>query len=383
MKSWLSLSALWCIGSACLAQEFKITAIERDGTIRWEGLGEHVYTLESRDGFTAPWGVVAPEGQWPIPATEWLVNGGTGWPAEGQRFYRVMAEPLSAPPEGMVRIPGGTFTMGDSFGEGWSDELPLHPVTVSAFYMGETEVTKAEWDDVYGWAVTHGYDFAMPGAGKASDHPVQDIEWYDIVKWCNARSEREGSTPCYYTSAAKTTVYRSGRVDIQNDWVRWDANGYRLPTEAEWEYAARGAAAGRRFPWSDADTITHSRANYYSYWESGHPYYPYDVNPTEGYHPDYDTGGYPYTSPVRSFAPNGYGLYDMAGNVWEWCWDWYAGYSSSPATDPRGPASGQYRVIRGGSWDYLAVLCRVAYRFNFWPDLDGILLGFRLVRTAH
>lgn len=110
------------------------------------------------------------------------------------------------------------------------------------------------------------------------------------MKWANARSEKEGLVPCYYTDDTQTTVYRTGTVDVQNDWVKWIACGYRLPTEVEWEKAARGGAAGHRYPWSATDAIDHSRANY-------------------------DSGG---TTPVGSFAPNGYGLYDMAGNVWEW-----------------------------------------------------------------
>jgi sulfatase modifying factor 1 len=174
-------------------------------------------------------------------------------------------------------------------------------------------------------------------------------------------------------------VYRSGQVEVQNDWVKWNS-GYRLPTEAEWEKAARGGASGHRFPWSDVDTITHSQANYNSYWHDGQPYYAYDVNPTEGYHPSYDNH-WPYTSPVGSFAANGYGLYDMAGNVWEWCWDWYGGfyYSSSPGSDPRGPASGSRRVYRGGGWYYDAFLCRVAGRYDYIPDLEYDSIGFRSV----
>ena len=121
------------------------------------------------------------------------------------------------------------------------------------------------------------------------------------------------------------------------------SQGYRLPTEAEWEKAARGGASGHRFPWSDADTITHSRANYYVRTQNGTNYYAYDISPTPGDHPIFNDGTLPYTSPVGSFAANGYGLYDMAGNVWEWCWDWYGLYSSGSQTDSHGPASGTYR----------------------------------------
>jgi formylglycine-generating enzyme required for sulfatase activity len=181
------------------------------------------------------------------------------------------------------------------------------------------------------------------------------INWFDMLKWCNARSEQEGRVPAYYTEANQTTVYRSGQVNVQNDWVKWTA-GYRLPTEAEWEKAARGGLSDQRFPWGN--TITHSNANYNS-----DASFAYDISPTRGNHPDYDIGGTPYTSPVGSFAPNGYGLYDMAGNVWEWSWDWFAAYSSTPQTDPRGAATGTYRVLRGGSWYYdHAASSRVTYR---------------------
>ncbi len=287
----------------------------------------------------------------------------------------VISLPASAP-AGMALIPAGSFQMGNSLDNGLY-EKPVHTVYVSAFHMDRTEVTKAKWDGVYAWAITHGYSFDFAGSGKASTHPVHTVNWYDCVKWCNARSEKEGRTPAYYTSTAKTTVYRTGQAGLQNDWVRWD-KGYRLPTEAEWEKAARGGLSGKRFPWGD--TISQTRANYYSSWSGGVPVYTYDTNPTAGNHPSYATGGAPYTSPADAFAPNGYGLYDMAGNVLEWCWDRLGGYGTSPGSDPRGPVSGSPRVIRGGSWwDGSASGCRSSSRPTRTPDHVSYDMGFRAV----
>jgi formylglycine-generating enzyme required for sulfatase activity len=286
-------------------------------------------------------------------------------------------------PSGMALIPGGSFPMGDTFNDSDDSygERPVHSVYVSEFYMDKYEVTKALWDEVRVWANANGYDLGTIGAGKAPNHPVQTVNWYDAVKWCNARSEKEGRVPAYYTSAAQTTVYRTGAVNVQNDWVKWNS-GYRLPTEAEWEKAARGGASGRRFPWGDMDTITHSRANYYSSSNN-----PYDVSPMRGYHPTFATGGQPYTSPVGYFAANGYGLYDMAGNVWEWCWDWYQSnwYSQAGATqtDPRGPLSASYgsrRVLRGVAWSDVSYSPRCAYRGDWNWGGSNNSIGFRCVR---
>jgi formylglycine-generating enzyme required for sulfatase activity len=154
------------------------------------------------------------------------------------------------PPSGMALIPAGSFTMGDTFNEGESGELPLHTVYVSAFYMDKYDVTYALWQTVYNWATNHGYSFDHAGSGKAANHPVKAVDWYDCVKWCNARSELEGRIPAYYTDAMQTTVYRTGRWDVDNSSVNWNA-GYRLPTEAEWEKTARGGASGQRFPWGN------------------------------------------------------------------------------------------------------------------------------------
>jgi len=280
--------------------------------------------------------------------------------------------PIPPAPSGMVLIPAGTFQMGSSsFREGGYFEMPVHSVYVSAFYMGQTEVTKAQWSEVYTWATAHGYSFPSDhelGRGKGENHPVQWLNWYDCVKWANARSEKDGSTPCYTVDG---TVYRVGQSDDVS--CNWTANGYRLPTEAEWEKTARGGVSGHRFSWSDSDEIQHARVNYYSSTN-----FAYDTSPTHGYNPTYATGGTPYTSPAGAFSPNGYGLVDMAGNVWEWCWDWYGSYTSSPDTDPRGVGTGSSRASRGGGWANSSSSCRVAKRGFGTPTYWHDSIGFRL-----
>ncbi|NOS70173.1 MAG: SUMF1/EgtB/PvdO family nonheme iron enzyme [Verrucomicrobia bacterium] len=281
----------------------------------------------------------------------------------------------ATPPPGMVLIPAGNFTMGNSIGDGdFSDATPIS-TTVSAFYMDVNEVSWSQWQSVYYWATNHGYGFVNAGAGKAANHPVQTLNWYDCVKWSNARSEQAGKTPVYYMDAALTVVYKTGEVTV---YANWGAQGYRLPTEAEWEKAARGGLSGQRFPWGNV--INQNLANYYGDTAS----YSYDLGPN-GYNP---IGNYPTTTPgtsqVGSFAANGYGLNDMAGNVDEWCWDWYPYPTFTPyagGTDPHGPVGPlSYRVLRGGYWNAYAAVSRCAFRGYNAPNVASYSVGFRCVR---
>lgn len=280
---------------------------------------------------------------------------------------RVLAEDGSGP-VGMVLIPGGFFTMG---GTSFSSEQPIHSVSISDFWMDRFEVTKELWDRVLTWGAANGYGIVGPAEGVAANHPVQSVSWYDVVKWCNARSAMENRTPAYYTDAAQTLIYKVGDSNLTEVMVKWTSNGYRLPTEAEWEKGARGGLVGKEYPWGSNFTGG-SQANY---GFSGDPY------------PQTTPVGYYNGSQVPAGVDmaNGYGLYDMAGNVWEWCWDWYNGgyYSTAEATmaNPRGPATGTVRVVRGGGWIFTdTAYLRCAYRDpNGVPSNRGNYYGFRCV----
>jgi formylglycine-generating enzyme required for sulfatase activity len=322
------------------------------------------FTLQSTTNLvsTAVWTAVVP-GPIAVNGNNTVTN-----PISGtQQFYR-LSQP--AIPSGMALIPAGSFTMGDTL-DGESDATPTVSVTVSAFYMDVNLVSSNQWQSVYNWATNHGYGFVNAGSGKAANHPVQTVDWYDTVKWCNARSQQDGKTPVYYMDAEWTQVYTN--AETTNLFANWTASGYRLPTEAEWEKAARGGLSGQRFPWGD--TISESQANYYGATNS----YSYDLGPN-GYNAAFTNGVVPYTSPVGYFAPNGYGLYDMAGNVWEWCWDWY-GTPYAGGSDPRGPASGSSgRVLRGGNWNSSANYTRCASRYGYNPNNVSSSVGFRCVK---
>jgi len=300
----------------------------------------------------------------------------------------------------MVLIPGGEFDMGDHLGDGGDDELPVHTVTVDSFFMGKFEITNQQYCDYLNSAILAGdikvddgivYDFKDTGYNypycdthsadtdsqidysggvfsvrTKSDRdmlsdPIVNVRWFGAAAYCNWRSQQEGYQVLY---------------DPFGPNCDFSKNGYRLPTEAEWEYAARGGnhSPYYRFPWGD--TISHSQANYRSYVCL------YDISPTRDYHPTWNDGVYPYTSPVGSFSANGYGLYDMAGNVSEWCNDWYDSnyYDYSPTSNPTGPINGTCRVLRGGGWRFVARRCLVAHRSYTWPVYRFHGPGFRVVR---
>jgi formylglycine-generating enzyme required for sulfatase activity len=214
------------------------------------------------------------------------------------------------------------------------NEGPQHQVTVKSFYMGKHEVTQREWQELMG---------NNPSNFKGDNLPVQPVNWFEVIEYCNRRSVKEGLTPCY----------RGSGNSISCDW---SANGYRLPTEAEWEYAAKGG-----------------NKNFLTYLYAGSN----NVGAVGWY--DGNSGG--ATHPVGTKAANDLGIYDLSGNVWEWCWDWYGNYGSGAQTDPAGPSSGSYRVYRGGSWGNSARHLRSSVRAYIAPSHRGSSIGFRLVRA--
>lgn len=310
---------------------------------------------------------------------EHLFNAGT------RGFFRI-----DTAPTGFAFIPQGSFEMGDSFNEGNSGERPVHTVFVSSFYMETKEVTVRKWNEVRDWGRENGYHDLPREFGKDEDHAVHSIFWQDAMKWCNARSEMEGLTPCYYADFDLTLVHRDDWLTVYHEKVNWEANGYRLPTEAEWEKAARGGLKGKRFP--NGDTLGHLWANYYSDRR-----FFYDTSLTFGWHPASSQADVPYTVPTGSLLPNHYGLYDMSGGVWEWCWDAFKDdyYAESELVDPKGPYKvWESKVLRGGSWTKNAFEARCSNRrrgwliadsdiheyseVNVWRDLND--QGFRVVR---
>jgi len=261
-------------------------------------------------------------------------------------------------PSGFVYVQGGTFTMGDHFSESDSeDELPLHSVTLSDYHIGATEVTQKEWTDIMGSNPASGY-------GLGDTYPVYYVSWYEIIKYCNLRSIAEGLTPVYtISSSTDPAVWGTVPTSTNTTWnaaiCNWSANGYRLPSEAEWEYASRGGI-------HNADNLRYSGCNL----ETDLTNYAW-----------YSANSGSSTHPVGTKLPNQLGLYDMSGNLCEWCWDWYGSYTSDSVTNPYGTTTGSYRVGRGGVWYAIALHCRVVDRFYSFPYYSNFPLGFRLSRT--
>ena len=277
-----------------------------------------------------------------------------------------------AEPE-LVTLKGGSYSMGDHMAE--LNDARAHQVSLSPFMMARHEVTLELWESVMLWGHEHGYPDLPDGNGKAHNHPVYGISWGDAIKWCNARSEKEGLKPCYYSETIKKSVARKGRVDIGNQHVNWKGNGYRLPTEAEWEFAARGGLIDKRFPWGNE--IILEQANYH-----GSTLIEYDKCRHEGTAAALKSST-PYTAAVGSFQANGFGLYDMAGNVAEWCWDFYDpsyGTTMQPLENPHGPDKGKNCIVRGGSWRHTAAEARCASRFSVPGELNATYIGFRVAR---
>jgi formylglycine-generating enzyme required for sulfatase activity len=280
----------------------------------------------------------------------------------------------------MSTIPPSTFWMGRTSGDADTNAPPVL-VNMNTFYaIGKYEVTRALWSDVRLWGMLNGYTDLPEGSAKAQNHPVTGINWYDAVKWCNARSQKEGLTPCYTFNGG---IMKTG---INAPVVNWTANGYRLPTEAEWEKAARGGVSGKRFPWG-GDTISHNEANYRFLSLAT---FTYDTNGynSSTWHPTYSKypQSVPYTSPVGSFPSNNFGLYDMSGNNSEWCWDWYNEFAyTNNSTNPKGPSSGTAKVVRGGGWDTSSNYCRCAGRNSLDPSIGAnyTVIGLRVARSIN
>ncbi len=257
-------------------------------------------------------------------------------------------------PENFVLIKGGTFEMGSPEAEAWrSNDETQHSVTVSDFYMSVYELTQAEYRELIG---------SNPSNFSGDDLPVENVSWFDAVRYCNARSEKENLPPVY-------------TIDGQS--VKWDrsANGYRLPTEAEWEYACR---AGTMTPFNTENSISAEESNYY-----GH--YPYEIEDNYFSQGNLSTkpGQYRQTTvAVNSFSPNKWGLYNMHGNVSEWVWDYYGDYGTDAQTDPAGAENGTLRVYRGGGWNDFAKNMRSAYRATMEQSKGSFNIGIRLVRNS-
>ncbi len=261
----------------------------------------------------------------------------------------------SAPPPPMVLIPGGTFEMGCTAEQtNCQDELPVHTVTLSDFYLGVFEITQDEWESIMGYNPSTFNDCG-------GTCPVEQISWYETIVYCNSLSIQQGLTPVYIINGSTDPDIWGPPPVFNPSWdaviANFSANGYRLPTEAEWEYAARAGGGAPQTLFSGSNNL-----NEVGWW-------------------DQNAGG--TTHPVGGLQPNAFGLFDMSGNVYEWIWDWYDGnyYANSPPNNPTGPPNGIFRLRRSGSWSDPPAFCRVADRDTSIPGATNAAFGFRIART--
>ncbi len=282
----------------------------------------------------------------------------------------------------MVKIPSGTFIQGEDSGP--VTTRPEHVTHVSSFFMDKFEVTRADWEAVAVWAGAHGYDlpvilrYNQAPYNVPANHPAVAVSWYDAVKWCNARSEMEGRRPVYFADTNAAVVYRTGQIDLTAAHTNWAGDGYRLPTEAEWERASRGGLEQKPYAWGDA--ASDLRANHWDYqlFQGRAPNSAYPYTERVGFFDGTQPGGTPDMA-------NPYGLYDMAGNAWEWTWDRMGDYPADKQYDPRGSDTGSQRVQRGGAWWNYIDQATNFQRLPFPPDGsdDYGMIGFRCVRATH
>lgn len=280
----------------------------------------------------------------------------------------------SSLPAQMAFVQGGTFTMGctnEQFPDCQSDELPTMEVTLSDFYMGKYEITQGQWLSLMGNTQANLRDLVNPNfplTGIGSGLPVYYVSWFFAAVFCNKLSEQEGYAPCYFADANFTQIYgkSAGNYQLtQSSSIFWNqnANGYRLPTEAEWEYAARGGNKSQGFKYAGTSNVNLLR-NYCNYFNGG-----------DGY----DN----IASPVGAYLPNELDLYDMNGNMWEWCWDWYDPqfYNIDAVCSPTGGVAAEFRLLRGGSWGNAAAAMHISNRGGgVTPITRGNQYSFRICR---
>ena len=253
-----------------------------------------------------------------------------------------------------IFVEGGSFQMGSTAEDADSHESPVHSVAVSSFYMAKTELTQAQWKAVMG-------SDNNPSYFKGDNLPVETMSWYDAVEYCNALSAKDGLDPVYTINGTNVTA-------------DFSKGGWRLPTEAEWEYAAKGGKKSQSYKYSGSDTV----GDVGWYWKNSGDK-PLDGEWTEEKIPTI-TENNARTHPVGQKAANELGLYDMSGNVFEWCWDRYGNYGTEAQTDPTGPSSGSTRVVRGGDYLFFAKNLRSANRISAILSHNEKNLGFRPVR---